>query len=106
MADVTMLPAGVAAVEHALAEGLDALGDWIVEEARRSAPVLTGEFRDSIHVERDGEGVQVISDSDHAAYVEFGTNDTRAQPTITPAFTAGMSHLQEIVGGRMAEELQ
>lgn len=101
-----MDPAGEAAVERALADGIEVLGDWIVEEARRAAPVLTGEFRDSIQVERGDDGVQVLSDSDHAAYVEFGTNDTRAQPTITPAFTAGMSHLEELVGGRMAEGLR
>lgn len=113
MAGVTILEGGIREVEHAAADGIGDLLDWVVAEARRTAPVGTaaehdehpGEFRDSIHAERDAHGGSVVSDSDHSAYVEFGTNDTPAHPTITPAFNAAMAHLQEIVGGRMAEEL-
>lgn len=110
--EVTILPGGVAKVEAALHDGLNDLLEWVAAEARRAAPVgdpgedpTSGEFRDSIHVVWDGEEGMVVSDSDHARFVEFGSNDTPAQPTISPAFEAGMSHLPEIVGGRMAERL-
>lgn len=106
MAEVMILPAGVAQVELAAHAGINDLLEWIAEEAKRSAPVLTGGFRDSIHVAWDGETGSVISDSDHSAYVEFGTSDTPAHPTITPAFQAGLSHVQDIVGGAMAERLR
>ena len=52
--------------------------DVVVEEARKLAPVDTGELRDKIHavpVVDDGERItaDVVSDAGHAAYVEFGT---------------------------------
>lgn len=105
MLDVLILPAGVAEVELAAHAGINDLLEWIAEEARHNAPVLTGEFRDSIHVAWDGDTGEVISDSDHSAFVEFGTSDTPAHPTITPALNAGMAHLQEIVGSAMARRL-
>lgn len=110
--EVTILPGGIAKVEAALHDGLDELLAWIADEARRNAPVgdpatdpTSGEFRDSIHVEWDGDTGMVVSDSDHGRFVEFGTNDTPAHPTLAPAFEAGMSHLPEVVGGRMRDRL-
>lgn len=110
--EVRILPGGVAKVEAAFHDGLNDLLSWVADEARRNAPVgdptedpTSGEFRDSIHVVWDGEEGIVVSDSDHARFVEFGTNDTPAQPTIAPAFDAGMSHLTEVVGGRMRDRL-
>lgn len=48
------------------------------DEARRLAPVDSGKYRDSIHVEETEDGARVVADADHAVHVEFGTEDTPA----------------------------
>lgn len=64
---------GQHAVENALEE--------IAQDARRYAPVETGELRASIHV----QGNEVRAEADHAVYVEYGTRNMRAQPFMRPA---------------------
>lgn len=53
----------------------------IADDARRHAPVQSGELRASIHVEGDS----VVASADHAVYVELGTHEMRAQPFLKPA---------------------
>lgn len=113
MAEVRILPGGVAELERAAANGLADLGQWIEAEAKRIAPVggssdpHAGRLRNSIHVVREIDGsVRVVADAPEAIFNEFGTVNMRAQPFLTPAFTAGLGHVQEIVGGRMARELR
>ena len=65
----------------------DQYAEAIAEAARELAPVLTGTYRDSIHVE-DGK---VVADAPHAAAVEGGTNDT-------PAFAPLRRGAETIVG--------
>lgn len=48
------------------------------DEARRLAPVDTGEYRASITVVTTAEGARVVADDDKATYIEFGTSDTPA----------------------------
>jgi len=57
----------------------------IVELARENAPVDTGELRDSIRVEVDGNDHTVVVGADHGAFVEFGTSKMAAQPYLGPA---------------------
>jgi HK97 gp10 family phage protein len=57
-------------------------GAVIVEaDAKRRAAVLSGEMRDSVHI----EGSEVVTDSDHAVFNEFGTSVMAAQPFMRPA---------------------
>jgi len=51
------------------------------DEARRTAPVDTGAYRDSIHVEEDTSPdgrarVFVIADDPKAAFIEYGSQTT------------------------------
>ena len=69
----------------------DEAAEEIVEAAKAVAPVDTGTYRDSIHVE-DGK---VVADVDYAGAVEFGTSDTPAHAPLrrgaeTVVGTAGM----------------
>lgn len=67
-----------------------------------TAPVYTGEFRDSIHVvdEPDPDGTwHVDADSDHAYYVEHGTRqvDRNGHAIHRPHYT--LSHALDAAGG-------
>lgn len=57
-------------------------------EARRDAPVDTGELRDGYQEEfsADGRTGTVWNDVKHGPYVELGTRRSRAQPHLLPAF--------------------
>lgn len=57
----------------------------IAQDAVSSAPVLTGQFRDGIHVEDNGDNVAVVDDDEDSIYKEYGTSDTPAHATLTDA---------------------
>lgn len=62
----------------------------VQNRARQLCPVDTGRLRSSIHFEegQDAEGyfIDVGTDVEYAAPVEFGTWKMRAQPYLRPAF--------------------
>jgi hypothetical protein len=62
------------AVDQAVQSGAERVGSkW-----KTTTRVLTGAHRDSIHVEKRGEGhAAIVADSDHSAYVELGTRFMR-----------------------------
>ncbi|MEE4540989.1 HK97 gp10 family phage protein [Streptomyces sp. V4-01] len=69
-----------------------ARGRRVVQAAQTTAPVDTGEYRDSIHLEdgdEDGE-VLVVASADHSIYVEHGTRQPGhpAHHTLTNALDA------------------
>jgi hypothetical protein len=66
-------------------EGLEAIAQAIVDDARGSAPVETGEFRDSMAVSSAGNKVYAEAQDEKAIYVEYGTSDTPAHATMTNA---------------------
>jgi len=56
-------------------DDMRARGRRVVQAAKDTAPVDTGEYRDSIHLE-DGPGdgeVLIVASADHSIYVEHGT---------------------------------
>jgi len=65
----------------------DEVAEEIAEAARSVAPVDTGAYRDSIHIE-DGK---VVADVDYAAVIEVGSSDT-------PAFSPLRRGAETIVG--------
>ncbi|QUF08291.1 HK97 gp10 family phage protein [Actinosynnema pretiosum subsp. pretiosum] len=85
-ARVTVYPEQAA--REALAASYDGrvtIASTIAEEARGTARVLTGAFRDGITVVADGEQVRVVDEDPLAAVKEYGTSDTAAQATLTDA---------------------
>lgn len=89
---------GFAALEADLAGLAVDVAEAIAQRARDHAPVRTGEYRDGIHVERDGDEVRVVADAPHSAVVEFGTGDT-------PAF-APLMRAQDDVAGALPQILE
>ena len=62
-----------------------AAGEAVADAARELCPVDTGRLRDSIAVSADNNGAEISADTDYAAYVEFGTWKSAAQPFFVPA---------------------
>lgn len=50
-------------------------GNQVLSAAQASAPVLSGAYRDGLHVEDFGDGVRVIGSTDHDIYVEADTGN-------------------------------
>lgn len=62
------------------------LAQQIRNDAVRAAPVDTGRLRQSIGVQKIGDGhYRVGTNVRYAPFVEFGTRRTRAQPFLRPA---------------------
>jgi len=61
------------------------VAEEIAADARASAPVLTGHYRDGIHAEINGDDVRVVDDDPTAGYKEYGTSHTPAHATLTDA---------------------
>lgn len=59
--------------------------EQIASTARDIAPVDTGEYQASIHVESDSSGTAVVAGTDHGVWVEWGTEDTPAFHVLTRA---------------------
>ena len=67
-------------------KALEDIAKVILEEMQTLTPVDTGDLLESEHIEVNGENdVQIIADSDHSTFVEFGTWKMAAQPYMRPA---------------------
>lgn len=58
----------------------------IEKDAKRRAPVDTGNLRRQIRSDIDGYNATISSNADYSAYIEYGTYKMSAQPYMTPAF--------------------
>jgi len=76
------------ALEGALNAGAEETAGDILDLAQQLCPVDTGELRGSGHVVPQGNTWQVLFDAPYAAFVEFGTDVSAAQPFLTPAAEA------------------
>jgi HK97 gp10 family phage protein len=72
-------------------ESIDIGSRIILTEAGRRVPVRTTKLKQSLgrNVREDGLQAAVGSGDYKAKFVEFGTNDTPAQPFLYPAFRTG-----------------
>jgi hypothetical protein len=61
------------------------IAEQIADDARATAPVLTGAFQSGIDVEVNGDQVQVVNNDPTAGFKEYGTGDTPAHATMTNA---------------------
>lgn len=76
---------------EAIERGVERSANFIADVARQLAPVDTGALRGSIRVEDGAHALarRVVAGGtdgvDYAAYVEYGTSRSAAQPFMTPA---------------------
>ena len=84
-------------LDAAYTESLMEMGEVAEKHAREYVPVRTGFLRDSIHHRMDGDrAVDVYTDTEYAADVEFGTVRQRAQPYMRPALDNHVMEYREI----------
>jgi HK97 gp10 family phage protein len=76
-----------AGLPDAIERGIERGANLIADLARQLAPVDTGELRSSISVEDGAHPLarRVVASAGHAAFIEFGTSVSEAQPYLTPA---------------------
>ena len=100
-------------------EALAELAERIVDDAKALCPVDTGSLKRSIRYERDPDGGVVIAaggggvvnprtrrEVDYAAYVEFGTSRTPAQPFLQPALEKNLPSLEALLSGKIEEAVR
>ncbi|WP_086809811.1 HK97-gp10 family putative phage morphogenesis protein [Streptomyces reticuliscabiei] len=80
-------------VEAALVKAVKESAEAVRDEVRRTAPVATGNLRESVDIRyREGGLVADVGWFDqadsYATYVEYGTRGRPAQPSLRPAFEA------------------
>lgn len=61
--------------DRSIREDAERRAERVAERARADAPILTGDYRDSIHVEEDRDGYRVVAGTDHALVVEADTGN-------------------------------
>lgn len=87
------IPQVRAAIAAAAARGVQRAGSYVVDLARQLCPVDTGALRSSIRLEPAQPALRMVVYAgggrvDYAAYVEYGTSASAAQPFLTPAARA------------------
>lgn len=70
----------------------------VLDKSQELVPVDKGDLRDSGHI----EGSEVIYDSNHSIFVEFGTYKVAAQPFLRPAVDENEAEIVEAA----AQEIQ
>jgi hypothetical protein len=75
--------------------------DKVYEHSQERVPVDTGALKESGHVFEEPDAVVLSYNApnnigiSYAAYVEYGTHSTRAQPYVNPAVESAMSVFNE-----------
>jgi bacteriophage HK97-gp10 putative tail-component len=67
---------------------VEAKADAVLMQARVTAPVDTGAYKNSLRKERTASGWRVVADVPHAIFVEFGTRRQKAYRTLGRALDA------------------
>jgi len=77
-------------------DAIDVGSRIILTEAVRRVPVRTGALKSSLSrsVRGDGQEAIVASNDFKSKFIEFGTNDTPAQPFLFPAFRLGARYIR------------
>lgn len=77
---------------------LEAVGGEAEGDVKLRTPVDTGRLRNSITHQLEGDDAVVIGTNvEYAAYVEYGTRNTKAQPYLKPGIEDNLDKYQEIV---------
>ncbi|KQX42415.1 hypothetical protein ASD04_00120 [Devosia sp. Root436] len=100
-----------AAAKTEIKRGLDTGADKLVAMAKALAPVADGDVKASIRKEPGAHELSVVvraggppgSPAEHAVFVEFGTDDTEAQPFLMPSFRALKRSIRSSIAYRIVK---
>lgn len=82
---------------------LEAAGIFIEVQAKKNSPVDTGNLRNSITHETEGNTTNIGSNVEYAPYVEMGTSRHSAQPFLAPAINDNLSKIESIIKQYLSE---
>lgn len=87
------------ALSEQIEQALTAIGLTAESYAKRDCPVDTGRLRNSIthEVRMDEKATYIGSNVEYAAFVEMGTQRTKARPYLRPAATNHTEEYKELV---------
>lgn len=77
--------AAVTGISVAVSSALEKIGLMAEGYAKKKCPVDTGNLRNSITHQVDGDAVYIGTNVEYAPYVELGTSRQKAQPFLRPA---------------------
>lgn len=87
--------AAVTGISAAVSSALEKIGLMAEGYAKKKCPVDTGNLRNSITHQVDGDAVYIGTNVEYAPYVELGTSRQKAQPFLRPAASEhGAQYLQ------------
>lgn len=75
---------------------LEAIGQYVVGEAKTNAPVDTGLLRSSIDHKTTEDSTVIGTNTEYAGFVEKGTRYQKAQPFLEPAVTKNINNIKHI----------
>lgn len=95
-------------VDKALQAEKAELAAVVAEQERRTAPTLSGNLRDSIEVQEDGDDYVVRTGVglDYAAAVEYGTEHTAPNGFVRRAAVYGRREMEQRSGQRIGREVE
>lgn len=79
------IDAAVTGISAAVSSALEKIGLMAEGYAKKKCPVDTGNLRNSITHQVDGDAVYIGTNVEYAPYVELGTSRQKAQPFLRPA---------------------
>lgn len=95
-----------AGMEDALEAGARVVRDAWVQGIETDDLILTGDYRDSIRVQRDEGEVAVTSDVPYAPFLEFGTSRQAAHPVAQRAADEHHDAVLDAEAGKLREVIR
>jgi HK97 gp10 family phage protein len=83
-------------MEQAVSLALEASALLVEGQAKALAPVDTGNLRNSITHEVEGQEAKVGTNVEYAPFVELGTSKQAAQPYLNPALEQNKGNIKRI----------
>lgn len=93
------------AILEAASEALAEVGEAAKAYARQNVHVVTGNLRDSIDYQVDGNRVTIYAGMPYAPYEELGTSRQPSHPYLRPAVMDHTSEFVETVAKRVRDAL-
>lgn len=93
---VNNTPEVLAKIKSAIAAALDESGNLVENAAVEKCPVDTGNLRNSLTHQVNGDTVEIGTGVEYAPYVELGTSRMGKKPYLRPALENNISKIEQI----------